>query len=95
MIDNDLFDYRRWKVALVPLEFILTKKITTTARETKGQEDPLTDSAYTRFIVAPGTRIKLGVIGAYADIEVPIFQNIRGYQLTAPFATKLILSYSF
>jgi len=52
-------------------------------------------SGYTRFIVAPGGEIKIGVIRAYADIEVPMFQNVRGYQLTAPFATKLILSYSF
>ena len=52
-------------------------------------------SGYTRFIVAPGGEIKLGIIRAYADIEVPIFQNMRGYQITAPFATKLILSYSF
>ncbi len=53
------------------------------------------DSGYTRFIVAPGVETKLGIIRVYADIEVPFFQNMRGYQLTAPFASKLILSYSF
>ena len=52
-------------------------------------------SGYTRLILAPGGEIKIGVIRAYADIEVPVFQNIRGYQLTAAYATKLILSYSF
>ena len=31
----------------------------------------------------------------YADIEVPIFQNMVGYQLTNAFATKLIVSYDF
>ena len=61
----------------------------------KGNNADAADSGYTRFIVAPGGEIKLGVIRAYADIEVPIFQNMRGYQLTAPFATKLIMSYSF
>jgi hypothetical protein len=63
-------------------------------RDTGNNADPA-DSGYTRFIVAPGGEIKLGVIRAYADIEVPIFQNMRGYQLTAAFATKLILSYTF
>jgi len=63
-------------------------------RDTGANADP-SDSGYTRFIVAPGVETKLGVIRAYADIEVPIFQNMRGYQLTAPFATKLIVSYSF
>jgi len=63
-------------------------------RDTGNNANPA-DSGYTRFIVAPGGEVKLGVIRAYADIEVPIFQNMRGYQLTAPFATKLIMSYSF
>ncbi len=63
-------------------------------RDTGNNADPA-DSGYTRFIVAPGGEIALGVIRAYADIEVPIFQNVRGLQLTAPFATKLIVSYSF
>jgi|HubBroStandDraft_1064217.scaffolds.fasta_scaffold21523_3 hypothetical protein len=63
-------------------------------RDTGTAADP-GDSGYTRFIVAPGGEIMLGIIRAYADIEVPFFQNMRGYQLTAPFASKLILSYSF
>jgi hypothetical protein len=63
-------------------------------RDTGTNADPA-DSGYTRFIAAPGAEIKIGIIRAYADIEVPFFQNMRGYQLTAPFATKLILSYSF
>ena len=63
-------------------------------RDTGNNANP-GDSGYTRFIVAPGGEITLGVIRAYADIEVPIFQNMRGYQITAPFATKLILSYTF
>ena len=63
-------------------------------RDTGNNANPA-DSGYTRFIVAPGGEVKLGVIRAYADIEVPIFQNMRGYQLTAPFATKLIVSYNF
>jgi hypothetical protein len=53
------------------------------------------DTGYTRFIVAPGAEIMVSVIRAYADIELPMFQNMNGYQQTAPFATKLILSYSF
>ena len=63
-------------------------------RDTGNNANPA-DSGYTRFIVAPGGEVKLGVIRAYADIEIPIFQNMRGYQLTAPFATKLIVSYNF
>ena len=63
-------------------------------RDTGTAADPA-DSGYTRFIVAPGVETKLGVIRAYADIEVPFFQNMRGYQVTTPWAAKVILSYSF
>ena len=63
-------------------------------RDTGTAADPA-DSGYTRFIVAPGIETKVGVIRAYADVEVPFFQNMRGYQLTASYAAKLILSYSF
>jgi hypothetical protein len=63
-------------------------------RDTGANADP-SDSGYTRFLAAPGGEIRIGAIRAYADIEFPVFQNERGYQLTAPWATKLILSYSF
>jgi hypothetical protein len=53
------------------------------------------DSGYTRVVVAPGGEIRFGSVRAYGDIEVPIFQNMNGYQVTTPWATKLILSYSF
>ncbi len=63
-------------------------------RDTGNNADP-GDSGYTRFIIAPGGEITLWGVRLYADIEVPIFQNMRGYQLTAAYATKAILSYSF
>jgi hypothetical protein len=53
------------------------------------------DTGYTRFLVAPGGEIMAWGVRAYADIEIPMFQNMNGYQQTAPFATKLILSYMF
>ncbi len=63
-------------------------------RDTGNNADP-SDSGYTRFIAAPGGEIRVGPVRFYADIEFPVFQNERGYQLTAPWATKVILSYSF
>jgi hypothetical protein len=63
-------------------------------RDTGANADP-SDSGYTRFIAAPGGEIRFGPMRLYTDIEFPIFQNERGYQLTAPWATKVIVSYSF
>jgi hypothetical protein len=76
---------------LAPMFTILASDRT---RDTGNNASP-GDSGYTRFIVAPGGETRYGPMRLYADIEIPIFQNMRGYQLTAPFATKVILSYSF
>ncbi len=53
------------------------------------------DTGYDKIAIAPGVETTIGILRVYADIEVPLFQNMNGYQLTAPFATKLIVSYSF
>ena len=44
-----------------------------TARETQETTQIQEASGYTRLILAPGGEIKIGVIRAYADIEVPVF----------------------
>jgi hypothetical protein len=76
---------------LAPIFNILASDRT---RDTGANADPA-DSGYTRFLAAPGGEIRFGPMRLYSDIEFPIFQNERGYQLTAPWATKVILSYSF
>jgi hypothetical protein len=53
------------------------------------------DTGYDKVSIAPGVETTVGLIRIYGDIELPIFQNVNGYQLTAPFATKLIVSYNF
>ena len=53
------------------------------------------NSGYTRLLIAPGGEIKLGILRWYADIEIPIFQNMVGNQITSPFMVKTILSYDF
>ncbi len=63
-------------------------------RDTGANADP-SDSGYLRFIAAPGTEIRIGPMRLYADMEFPVFQNVRGYQLTPSWWSKVILSYSF
>jgi hypothetical protein len=83
------------KVAfLKELAPMVTFLVSDRTRDTESNADHF-DTGYTRFLVAPGGEIRAWAIRAYADIEVPMFQNMNGYQQTAPFATKLILSYSF
>ncbi len=53
------------------------------------------NSGYTRFLIAPGAEIKLGILRLYGDVEIPFFQNMIGDQITAPVLFKTILSYDF
>src|SRR5208282_5964094 len=46
-------------------------------------------TGYDRVQIAPGIETTLKNVRIYADVELPIFRNMNGYQLTAPFATKL------
>jgi len=53
------------------------------------------DTGYTRFLIAPGAEIRLGIVRLYGDVEVPFFQNMNGNQVTAPVLFKTIVSYDF
>jgi hypothetical protein len=63
-------------------------------RDTGSNADP-EGSGYSRLLIAPGAEIKLWIVRLYGDVEVPIFQNVRADQLTAPVLFKTILSYDF
>lgn len=52
------------------------------------------NSGYDRMLVAPGIEFSTGVWKLYGDIELPLYQDVRGNQLIAPEQFKLILSYA-
>lgn len=52
-------------------------------------------SGYQRLLISPGAEYDINNIKLYGDIEVPVFQNMNGNQLVAPFALKLIVGYNF
>ena len=64
------------------------------ARDRGTNADPA-DTGYARIQIAPGLETTYKFLRIYADIELPIFRNMNGYQLSAPYATKLIVSYNF
>jgi len=73
---------------------MLTLIGTDRVRDSMSAADP-TNTGYDRLFIAPGAEIKVGILRLYSDIEVPIFQNMNGDQVTAPFQLKTILSYDF
>jgi hypothetical protein len=53
------------------------------------------DSGYERVLLAPGIEVDTGGWRVYGDVEVPVYQHIRGEQLTAGELFKLNISHSF
>ncbi|MDR3448261.1 MAG: hypothetical protein P4M15_00655 [Alphaproteobacteria bacterium] len=53
------------------------------------------NSGYRRLLISPGVEYDVDAVRLYADIELPVWQNVNGNQLTAPVLTKLVVGYSF
>ena len=53
------------------------------------------DSGYERVLLSPGIEFHLHPVKIYADVELPVYQNVSGNQLVAPALFKLSLSYMF
>jgi hypothetical protein len=51
------------------------------------------DSGYRRLLISPGVEYDVEAIRLYADVELPVYQNVN--QLTAPVLTKFVVAYSF
>lgn len=56
--------------------------------------DP-TDSGYKRVLFSPGVEFSYGPTKLYTDVSVPLYQNVNGYQLTAPVLFQAVASYAF
>jgi hypothetical protein len=53
------------------------------------------DSGYQRVLLSPGIEAHLHPVKIYADVELPVYQNMNGNQLVAPLLFKASLSYMF
>jgi hypothetical protein len=60
-----------------------------------GGEGDAANSGYRRLMVSPGVEINAGAFKLYGDVEIPVYQHVRGEQLTAPAMVKLIASRRF
>lgn len=50
------------------------------------------DTGYSRLLAAPGLELRIKRLRVFADIEAPLWQNVRGNQLIAPWQAKLTIS---
>jgi hypothetical protein len=61
----------------------------------RGSQAAPGDSGYERALVSPGIEADIASLRLYLDVSVPIYQHVRGNQLTAPVLLKVNTSYSF
>jgi len=64
-------------------------------RPDSGMNGDKDNSGYNRLMVSPGIEYDIKQVKLYADVEIPIYQNINGNQLTAPVLTKFVVGYNF
>ena len=87
-------DYRDWwfgRANISPLAQVLVSERT----KDFGAAADSPNSGYTRVLLSPGIEIHLHPVKIYADVELPVFQNVNGNQLVAPVLVKVGLSYMF
>ena len=52
-------------------------------------------SGYQRILLAPGFEAKMGKVSMYADVELPVMQDVVGNQLVSPWIFKMYVTYMF
>jgi hypothetical protein len=50
------------------------------------------NTGYARLLAAPGLELRVKRMRVFADIEAPLWQNVRGNQLVSPWQAKLTIS---
>ncbi len=79
------------KVRISPLAQVLFSE---RAADSGANADP-DNTGYQRIMLSPGIEFHIHPVKIYADVEVPVFQNLNGNQLAAPVLFKLSMSYMF
>ena len=63
-------------------------------RDNGADADP-DNTGYQRVLLSPGIEFRLHPVKLYADVEIPVYQNVSGNQLVSPALFKVALSYTF
>jgi hypothetical protein len=63
--------------------------------------DPIA-SGFDRVFISPGidfTKViddpNNNTLHLYGDVEIPVYERVKGYQLVSPYQTKLIVAFTF
>jgi hypothetical protein len=87
-------DYKGWalgRLRISPLAQVIVSERTSDYGAAASSDN----SGYTRILLSPGIEFHFHPVKVYADVEIPVFQNMNGNQLVAPALFKLNVSYMF
>jgi len=61
----------------------------------KGANADILNSGYSRVLLSPGIELDIKQFKFYADVELPIYNNVKGNQLAVEQIFKFIIGYKF
>jgi hypothetical protein len=87
-------DYKGFSVGRVRISPLAQVLFSNRASDSGGNADP-DNTGYERIMLSPGIEFHIHPVKIYADVEVPVYQNLTGNQLAAPVLFKVSMSYMF
>ncbi len=87
--------YEGWRVGRVNIRPVAQVIVSARTRDTgRNSADPVA-SGYQRLLLSPGIEFDMHPVSIYADVEIPVYQDVTGNQLVASALFKVIVSYHF
>ncbi len=87
-------DYKGFSLGRVRISPVAQAIFSYRSSDSGDAADPA-NSGYERLLLSPGVEFHIHPVKIYADVELPILQNVNGNQLVAPVQIKVNLSYLF
>jgi hypothetical protein len=87
--------YNGFSIGHVPVSPIAQIIASLRAQDSGNEASSPVASGFERIYLSPGVEVNLHPFMLYADAELPVYQYVKGNQLTAPVLIKFIVSYSF
>jgi hypothetical protein len=87
-------DYKGFSVGRLRISPLAQVLFSNRASDSGSNADP-DNTGYQRVMLSPGIEFHIHPVKIYADVEVPVYQNMTGNQLVAPVLFKVSVSYMF
>jgi hypothetical protein len=87
-------DYKGWSLGRVKISPVAQVIFSERTSDSGAAANP-DNSGYQRILLSPGVEFHLHPVKLYADVELPVYQNVTGNQVVAPVLFKVSLSYMF